>query len=219
MACYCLDWLKYNRIYNRFRDYTMINRRKYILNLRLVQNYKRIQGSIVECGTWRGGMDAGIASLLERERHYYLFDSFEGLPDAQPIDGEEALAWQNELPPSQNFNNCLADRDEAEEAMQKSGATKVSIIKGFFENTLSKYDGGDIAILRLDADWYESTMQCLEHLFDKVLPGGIVIFDDYYTWPGCTQAVHEFLSKNRRREGLRQYRNTIPYIKKLDREE
>lgn len=190
----------------------MLRRQKYILNLKLVYNHRNTLGTIVECGTWRGGMIAGIASLLGKERSYYLFDSFEGLPDARPIDGQRALEWQRESSSSRNYNNCRADQSEAKTAMQRSAATDFHIVKGWFNESLPKYDGGEIALLRLDADWYESTMQCLEQLFFRVVPGGVVIFDDYYTWPGCALAVHEFLSKHERPEGIRQYKNSIPYL-------
>lgn len=202
----------YNVIYAHFKNYTMLRRKRYILNLKLVYNHRNTRGAIVECGTWRGGMIAGIASLLGKERSYYLFDSFEGLPDAQPIDGQRALEWQRAASPSEEHNNCCADQGEAETAMKRSAATDVHIIKGWFNESLPKYNGGKIALLRLDADWYESTMQCLEQLFFRVVPDGIIIFDDYYTWPGCALAVHEFLSKHERPEGIHQYKNSIAYL-------
>jgi len=212
------QWIKtraYGRVYSRFSQYTMLSRKRYISNLRLACNYRGVPGAIVECGTWRGGMIGGIASVLGDERSYYLFDSFEGLPDAQSIDGERALAWQRDGEFSGKYNNCRADQAEAEAAMRLSGAKSVHIVKGWFNETLPGYDGGDIALLRLDGDWYESTMQCLERLFCRVTPGGIVVLDDYYTWPGCARAVHEFLAKHRRPEGIRQYRSDVPYIVKL----
>ena len=52
---------------------------------------------------------------------------------------------------------------------------------------------GPIAVLRLDGDFYESTRFCLETLYDRVVPGGYVIIDDYGTFEGCRAAVHEFL--------------------------
>ena len=60
-----------------------------------------------------------------------------------------------------------------------------------------KKEIGQIAILRLDADWYSSTMTILNELYDQVVSGGFVIFDDYGTWPGCRQAVHEFIEKRK----------------------
>ena len=51
-------------------------------------------------------------------------------------------------------------------------------------------------MLRLDGDWYDSTMQCLEALVPLVAEGGTIIIDDYYAWDGCARAVHDYLSRN-----------------------
>jgi len=214
-----MQWIRtcrYRATYARFQPYTMLSRRRYVANLRLAYNYRHVPGAVVECGTWRGGMIAGAASLLGPDRAYYLFDSFEGLPDAQPLDGEKALAWQRDGPASGNYDNCRADQAEAEAAMQRSGARDVHIVKGWFADTLSSYDGGAIALLRLDADWFESTRQCLEHLFERVTPGGLVILDDYYTWAGCARAVHTFLAEHRRPETIRVYRSEVPYLVRVE---
>jgi hypothetical protein len=71
--------------------------------------------------------------------------------------------------------------------------------EGWFQETLPvcKDQIEKIAILRLDADWYASTKICLEFLYDKVVPGGFVIIDDYGTYEGCKKAVDEFREKQR----------------------
>lgn len=65
--------------------------------------------------------------------------------------------------------------------------------KGWFQDTLPAADISEIAVLRLDGDWYASTKVCLEHLHDKVVSGGFVIIDDYGCYDGCRKAVDEFL--------------------------
>jgi hypothetical protein len=71
------------------------------------------------------------------------------------------------------------------------------LIEGWFSDTLPLFvPPAPIALLRLDADWYDSTTTCLECLYSHVAPGGIVILDDYYTWDGCARALHDFLSKH-----------------------
>jgi O-methyltransferase len=75
-----------------------------------------------------------------------------------------------------------------------------------------RVDGG-IALLRLDGDWYESTMACLDALYDRVVPGGLVIIDDYYTWDGCARAVHDFLSRRGVSARIRQWANAICYLR------
>ena len=75
----------------------MLHEGKYVNNLELCFEYKRIPGCVVECGVWRGGMSAGMAEVLGVERNYFLFDSFEGLPPArEDLDGTAAVAWQRQ---------------------------------------------------------------------------------------------------------------------------
>ncbi|MEO8414423.1 MAG: TylF/MycF/NovP-related O-methyltransferase [Ginsengibacter sp.] len=72
-----------------------------------------------------------------------------------------------------------------------------------------------IAVLRLDGDWYESTMSCLKFLFPKVVPGGMIIIDDCHIWEGCTKAVHDYLSNFERPERICQFENKTAYIIKI----
>jgi O-methyltransferase len=184
----------------------MIPRLSYIDNLMLAQKVLQIPGCIVECGVWRGGMSAGIATILGVDRHYFLFDSFEGLPPAKEVDGKAAIRWQNNKNADGYYDNCTASPDFAQRAMTLSGAKNVHLVKGWFNETLPNYKPlFPIALLRLDADWYESTMVCLESLFDRVAPNGLVLLDDYYTWDGCSKALHDFLSRRAACERIRSY--------------
>lgn len=209
------------KIYKKFRGFTMIDERTFIQNLALIETGKHVNGAIVECGVWRGGMSAGIATLLGPGRHYYLFDSFEGLPPAKEIDGPGAKAWQANTSGPMYFDNCTAEIDFAVNAMELAIGgenNNVHIFKGWFKDTLVPSNlPQQINILRLDADWYESTMECLSSLFHLVAVGGIIIFDDYYTWDGCSRAVHDFLSKDKRSERIYQWPHSrIAYIKKIN---
>ena len=203
---------KQQKIFNKFKDYTMIPEHTYLANLELAEVTLSIPGAVVECGTWRGGMIAGIADLLGPDRNYHLYDSFEGLPPAKEIDGPAALEWQNDFHSPSYHDNCTAEQRFAEEAMGLSKAKNVVIHKGWFEQSLGgSHFHQPIALLRLDADWYESTMTCLENLFPKVVRGGHILVDDYYTWDGCARAVHDYLSKNSRTERIREY-NGVCYL-------
>jgi len=186
----------------------MIPRSLYIANLCLVEQYKGVPGAVVECGVWRGGMIAGIADLFHGEREYHLFDSFEGLPQAREIDGQAALTWQADKQSPHYLDNCRADAATAEQAMRLSKASHFYIAKGWFENTLPSYIWKQpIAILRLDGDWFDSIMTCLNCLYPHVAEGGLIIFDDYYFWDGCSRAVHQFLAQNKSTERLCQFQD------------
>ncbi len=206
---------KLSLIHRRFRGFTMIPRRTYVGNLELCRAHQGLSGAVVECGSWKGGMIAGVASLLGDGREYFLYDSFEGLPDAKPIDGAGATAWQQDKESPFYFENCRANEQDAAIAMRISGATKFHIVKGWFEKTLPDFPAGTpIAILRLDGDWYESTMACLENLYRHVIPGGIIIIDDYHTWDGCSRAVHDFLQRNGLNDRICQWGDDVAYIRK-----
>ena len=206
-------YLRYRRIYSRFSDFTMISRRHYVLNLVICDQFRHLSGAVVECGTWRGGMIAGIAASFGDNRDYYLFDSFEGLPPAQDVDkdghGVSAITWQ-----ANTDDNLRADESSAQQAMRLSGASHVHICKGWFNKTLPDYSGQPIAILRADGDWYESTMDILTHLYPYVVKGGVIILDDYYYWEGCSKAVHDFLSKHQLRDKIYQFDNLSAAIVK-----
>ena len=166
-------------------------------NLLIVDQRRHVNGCVVECGVWRGGMTAGIAEVLGADREYFLFDSFEGLPPPTAMDGEMATAWQKDTQSPTYYDNCRAPIEFAEQAMALSPARKYKIVKGWFDDTLPKFvPPCPIAILRLDGDWYASTLLALETLFKYLAHDGIVIIDDYYAWDGCSLAVHDFLSRH-----------------------
>ena len=206
--------LKYRPLHKKYSVFSMVTQRDYIDCLKLVAEFKNIKGSVIECGVWRGGMIAGIAEVMGKDRNYYLFDSFEGLPDAKEIDGETAIAWQADKDSAIYYDNCKAEIEWAQKAINLAGvATTTSFVKGWFENTVPEFKTEEpIAILRLDGDWYDSTMVCLEHLFPKVITGGLIILDDYYAWDGCSKALHDYLSKHQRAERIIQAYSSGCYL-------
>ena len=202
---------KYSKFYFKNKKYTMIDKKTYINNLKIAEKAKKIDGDIVECGVWRGGMIAGIAELIGAKSKYFLYDSFEGLPEAKEIDGQSALNWQNDVGGEHYYDNCKAEINYANEAMSTTGVD-FELIKGWFDATVPSNKHDKISLLRLDADWYDSTMICLQHLFPKVVKGGIIIIDDYYVWEGCSKAVHDYLSEIKSNCRIYQMDNRVAYI-------
>ena len=144
-----------------------------------------------------------------------MFDSFKGLPDAKEIDGESAIRWQKNKEDTYYFNNCSAEKDWVIKALKLSGISNFQLVEGWFEETVPHYSFTEnIAILHLDGDWYDSTIVCLNYLFPKVLVGGLILIDDYLTWDGCSRAVHDFLSKNKRPEKIIHYKGNTTYLVK-----
>lgn len=198
------------RLYSKYRSRTMIGRVAYAENLALVamtlRNSALNSGAVIECGTWRGGMSAGMMEVGGRARRYDFFDSFEGLPPAGDHDGERAKQYQLDTASPTYYDNCTASLAEFEKTISMTGVSQknVGIHKGFFESTLPGFSCPQIAVLRLDADWYNSTMICLEKFWDHILLGGLLLIDDYHVWEGCTRAVHAFLAKRDATESVKQ---------------
>jgi O-methyltransferase len=159
-----------------------------------------VPGVFVECGVWLGGAAFLVADLLRqagaRDRKVWLFDSFEGLPTPEVIDGPRALAFARNTGSPRYFDNCRASLGEVRRNAERlEVAEYTEFVKGWFTDTLPAHRArvGPIAILRIDADWYASVRCCLAELYDQVVEGGLVVVDDYYTYDGCARAVHEFL--------------------------
>jgi O-methyltransferase len=167
----------------------------------------KIKGVYVECGVWRGG--CSLAMLLAQryqwgrvERPVYMLDSFEGLPPITPRDGPLAAQWQNGADPANYLDNCKTSLEDLKSnvAARGFGPEDYTIVPGWFNDTVplvaEALKSKKIALLRLDSDWYDSTLVCLERLMPLVSEGGVVIIDDYYAWDGCARAVHEYLSRH-----------------------
>jgi O-methyltransferase len=220
---YLTAFVRYQRLFSKYRPYTMIGRLRYLENLALaevaISNPTNQIGAIIECGTWKGGMAAGLIEVGGPKRMYYFFDSFEGLPPAQEIDGERAVAYQANISAPEYANNCSATLEEfrATIALTKCRPPpeNIEIRPGFFEQSFESFSVPPVVLLRLDADWYSSTMACLTKFWDFVLPGGLILIDDYYTWDGCAKAVHEFLTSKGATERVRQGRvGGVAFIRK-----
>jgi O-methyltransferase len=164
----------------------------------------RIPGSIVECGVWRGGSMAAVArTLVQRNdlsRDLYLFDTFEGLPAPKAEDIDYSGTHAAEVIQKNPAARCGdAPEDQVREVMRVTGypAEKIHLVPGKVEETIPASAPDSIALLRLDTDWYQSTMHELVHLFPRVPKSGIVIIDDYGHWQGARKACDEYFAQNR----------------------
>jgi O-methyltransferase len=164
----------------------------------------QVPGAIVECGVWRGGSMMAVArTLLELDagtRDLYLFDTYEGMPEPteQDIDlnGQSVLErWnsqkRNRLTPSE----ARASLREVRDAMQSVGyePSLVHFVKGMVEDTIPAEAPDQIALLRLDTDYYASTRHEMFELYPRLVRGGVLIIDDYGHFKGSEQAVREFI--------------------------
>jgi O-methyltransferase len=164
----------------------------------------RIPGSIVECGVWRGGSMQAVAHTLlacgATDRDLHLFDTFEGMPEPTDRDRRHDGTLAADLLATRAKTKsvwAVASLEDVQAGMAETGypAERIHFHPGMVEDTIPGQAPGEIAILRLDTDWYESTKAELEHLYDRVPSGGVVLIDDYGFWQGARQAVDEFLER------------------------
>ena len=167
-----------------------------------------IPGDFVECGVWRGGSSMLIARIMElrniRNRKIYLYDTFEGMSEPTSDDKDYAGRQAGTLLKAHEANKetsvwCLADLQDVRNNMSKTGLSEAQIVyvQGKVEDTLpGTMPDAEIALLRLDTDWYASTLHELIHLYPRLVTNGVLIIDDYGHWQGCRKAVDEYFQQN-----------------------
>jgi hypothetical protein len=166
----------------------------------------QIQGDIVECGVWKGGSMMAVARTLQEsgvfDRNLQLFDTFNGMsaPTQQDIslEGESAANLLSKSSKESSLMWACSALEEVKCNLLSTGypAEHMSFIRGKVEETIPEYAPAQIALLRLDTDWYESTYHELLHLYPRLSPGGILIIDDYGHWAGARKAVDTYITEH-----------------------
>lgn len=197
-------------ILQRVRPRTMTSWAKLhglVLGVRYVCEHG-IKGDIVECGVWRGGSMQAIAYTLQEQgdtsRELHLYDTFEGMSEPTEHDRRYDGSSAAELLATLDRDHsvwAIADLPDVQKGMAETGypAERIHYHVGKVEDTIPG-EGADaaperISILRLDTDWYESTKHELDHLYDRLVPGGVLIIDDYGHWEGSRKATDDFLAR------------------------
>ncbi len=160
-----------------------------------------IPGDLIETGVWRGGASIFMRGLLAawgvRDRSVFVADSFAGLPPPDkglyPADRGSML---------HEIRNLSVSVDQVRANFQRYGLLddQVRFLVGWFKETLPSAPLGKLAVVRLDGDMYESTMDGLVNLYPKLSPGGFLIVDDYLLIPACRQAVDDYRTTHGIRE-------------------
>lgn len=152
-----------------------------------------VEGDFIETGVWRGGttifMRAMLAAYGVKDRTVWVADSFEGLPapNAADFPADEGLDFTK-------LDDLSVSLEQVKANFARYGMIEgqVEFLKGWFKDTLPDAPIEKLALMRLDGDLYESTIQALDALYPKLSVGGYVIIDDYGFIPACKQAVHDF---------------------------
>lgn len=194
-------------------QYTMIKppRLRVLYELSEAIDKQGIEGDIVECGVYKGGSAAIMATAQRKPmiRNIWLFDSFEGLPPPTQEDGEFERS---------NYYRgwCEGHVEDVEEVWKELSLPRerLHIVKGWFQDTFSYTDIPKIALLHIDADWYASVKISLEKFYPHVTRGGYIEFDDYGSWEGCKKAVDEFFASHNIKAKLKTRDNIGYYFRK-----
>jgi hypothetical protein len=180
--------------------FSLLSRERLLFNIAAIDCVcqKNIRGDVVEIGVWKGGSMLAMLLALEKnnclDRTVHLYDTFEGMTPSTDADKDFKGRDANDLIKEDSFWSCISGLEEVQRNISQNSK---------YPSDLIKYHKGDIcktefipdaiSVLRLDTDWYESTKFELDHFYDKVSSGGIIIIDDYGWWKGCKKAVDEFL--------------------------
>lgn len=179
-----------------------------------------IPGDVVECGVWRGGsMMAAARTLTDcgQLRTLHLFDTFQGMPPPGEVDrdyrGRQAADQLAAQDKATSYVWAYSSLDEVRRNLHSTGypADRIRLVPGKVEETLPDQAPEQIALLRLDTDWYESTYHELVHLYPRLSVGGVLIVDDYGHWEGARRAVDQYC----RERQLRLLLNRIDYTGRI----
>jgi len=164
---------------------------------------RNVPGDLIETGVWRGGAAIFMRGILkaydDTKRVVWVADSFEGLPKPDPTrypyDSGDDI-W--------TFSQLKVSLEEVKRNFARYGLLddQVRFLGGWFRDTLPHAPIERLALLRLDGDMYESTIQALQHLYSKVSVGGYIIIDDYGLLEPCRAAVEDFRAQNGISEAL-----------------
>jgi O-methyltransferase len=156
-----------------------------------------VPGDLIETGVWRGGASIFMRAVLKchgvKDRCVWAADSFDGLPppdlDRYPQDAGQTL---------HRFRYLAVSLEQVRANFDRYGLLdeQVRFLKGWFRDTLPSAPVGPLAVIRLDGDMYESTMEALIHLYPKLSVGGYLIVDDYGAVDACRRAVDDYRAQS-----------------------
>ena len=174
--------------------HTMVSRERLDNVLWCIEQVLRdgVPGDLMETGVWRGGVIVLMRAVLKvhgvTNRMVWAADSFQGLPPPDlkhyPADGD--VPWHL-------YPDARVSVQRVQENLRRYDLLddQVRILPGWFKDTLPTAPIKSLAVLRLDGDMYESTMESLVNLYSKLSVGGFLIVDDYEL-PACRKAIHDF---------------------------
>jgi len=160
-----------------------------------------------------------LANREKKDRKIWLYDTYTGLPKPDTeldvdILGNRAIdGWEPRTSGDGQTFWGYATEEDVRSNMASTGYPEENLrfIRGLVEETIPSQAPEQIALLRIDTDWYASYCHILEHLYDRVSVGGVIIFDDYGQFLGARKAVDEF----RRKQGIHSYLHRVDFSSRI----
>lgn len=192
-------------------QFSMTGKQRMYLLSQAVLNTKihKLEGDFVECGVWRGGnilLYKLLSDFYNLDKNIYAYDTFDGMTNPEDIDvdykGNNAGEQMRSHPKSENIHNihAFSSINTVKTNISKyTNLDRIKFIKGPVEKTLETENNlpSKISVLRLDTDWYKSTKIELEHLYPRLVRGGVLIIDDYGHFQGARKAVDEYFGNEK----------------------
>ena len=220
---FCAEERSFSDAYARVEGYSLTSYERMFALHKAVQYISRahIPGDMVECGVWRGGSSMMVAHTLlqcgDTDRRLYLYDTYEGMPAGSENDRDYGGRSSDEIfspeKRADNLDNLAISIEEVSANLKgtKYPQDKIVLVKGKVEETIPHQSPEQIALLRLDTDFFESTYHELVHLWPRVVSRGVVIIDDYGHWKGARMAVDRFFEE----QGLSVLLQRVDYTARL----
>lgn len=198
------------QIFRAVEPFTMVGPERTFAMLKAIEYIVKagVPGDFVECGVWRGGSAMAMAKALldlgDVSRTLYLYDTFTGMIAPTEVDvsiqGKPAKVEFDRTKTSDDASTwCYSSLDEVTRNLLSTGypEDRLRFVQGKVEDTIPNQVPEHIALLRLDTDWYESTKHEMVHLFPRLVPGGVIVIDDYGFWQGARKAIDEYIAETR----------------------
>ncbi len=164
----------------------------------------RLPGIMIEGGCALGGSALVMASAKQPQRPFFIYDTFELIPPPGTGDGQDAQERYQKIISHESegirgdayygYIPNLLERIEAnfERYHLPANQHQIHLVKGLFQDTMQVSE--PVSLAHLDCDWYESVMTCLTQIEPRLVPGGVLIIDDYFDWSGARSAVDEYFA-------------------------
>lgn len=205
------EYAEFYDLYLECKPYTMTGIERMFALYKAVEYVvkNKIEGDFVECGVWKGGSSMLIAKTLLKfgvnDRRIWMYDTYEGMvepgeEDQDPSGHSAHEVWKSLVREDNKSGWCVSSLAEVKKNLESTNypSNLLNFVEGKVEDTIPKNKPTDeIAMLRLDTDWYESTRHEMNNLFPQLVQKGIIIIDDYGHWLGAKKAIDEYVDQNK----------------------